>query len=155
MSDYNKKEKLKIEELKNLLALLDKAEKSFDYSINKCHSIGIKEDYSFEELDAFEALTARFARISDILIQKILSLIFIILKETPLTTIDKINMAEKYGIIKSADGLLAARELRNEISHEYKSADILTLFHETLKMSNILSLEIANIKNYISAKIGV
>jgi len=155
MNDYKKKEKLKIEELKNLLALLDKSETGFEYSIGKCNFIGIKDDYSFEELDAFEALAARFARISDILTQKLLTLIFIIIKETPLTTIDKINLAEKYGIIKSADDFLAIRELRNEISHEYKSSDILSLLQEILKMSNILLNEAANVKKYAADKIGV
>ncbi|HNY12122.1 MAG TPA: hypothetical protein PKK26_11080, partial [Candidatus Wallbacteria bacterium] len=94
MSIPGNREKLKIEELKNMLVILDKAEEGFNYSINKCDSIGIKHDYCFEELDAFEALTSRFSRISDILTQKIFPLIFMILKETPLTTIDKINLAE-------------------------------------------------------------
>ena len=35
-------------------------------------SIGIKEEYTFDELDKFEALTSRFARTSDMLIQRYL-----------------------------------------------------------------------------------
>jgi len=39
--------------------------------IRICRGIGIKENYTGDEFDAFETLTARFARSSDMLIQKI------------------------------------------------------------------------------------
>lgn len=154
MNETGKRE-LRLEELKNIINRLALAESSFEYSKSRCRAIGLKDDFSFEELDAFEALTARFARISDMLTQKLLTIIFMLLKENPLTTIDKINLAEKFGIIKSAEDLLAIRELRNEISHEYKSEDIITMFREILKMSDILSEESARAKKYASDKFGV
>jgi hypothetical protein len=57
------------------LKLLDEAAKILAYSYEACRKIGIKESYALEELDKFEALTSRFARTSDILIQRIFRLI--------------------------------------------------------------------------------
>ena len=57
------------------LKLLDEANKMLVYSYEACQEIGIKESYTLEELDKFEALTSRFARTSDMLIQRIFRLI--------------------------------------------------------------------------------
>jgi len=50
---------------------------------------------------------------------------------------------------------LAIREFRNKISREYKTEDIITLFRETLKMSDILAEEAASAKKYAADKFGV
>ena len=41
------------------------------YSFNKCAAVRVRTDLSEQELESFEALTSRFARLSDILTQKI------------------------------------------------------------------------------------
>lgn len=48
---------------------LQKAGDVLSYSLHKCSIIGVRADLSNEELEAFEALTARFSRFSDIVIQ--------------------------------------------------------------------------------------
>lgn len=78
---------------------LENSNNMLSYSYNICSNIGLKEKYSLEELDKFEALTSRFARTSDILIQKVLRLIDIIELEIPGTVIDRINRAEKRELI--------------------------------------------------------
>ena len=50
------------EELKYLMKGLD----TLTYSYTHCQKIGIKESYSYEELDKWEAFTARYVRLSDI-----------------------------------------------------------------------------------------
>jgi hypothetical protein len=42
-----------------------------NHSYELCQKTGIKDDYSVEELDAFENLTSRYARITDFLIHKL------------------------------------------------------------------------------------
>jgi len=92
------KENLRLE-----LENLTKAKDALQYSYEKCQKIKLHKGLSYEELESFEALTSRFARLSDIIIQKILRLLdFIDLEDTG-TVRDRINQAEKKGVILSAD----------------------------------------------------
>jgi len=52
---------------------LDRAVHILKYSLQQCKKIGVKADYSLEELDRFENLTSRFARTSDIYTQIVFS----------------------------------------------------------------------------------
>ena len=61
--------------LKKELLAMNEAGKILKYSFDLCHKIGIKENYLLEEMDHFEAFTSRFARLSDLLIQKVFRLI--------------------------------------------------------------------------------
>lgn len=56
---------------------------------------------------------------SDFLIVKIFRLIDILELEKPGSVIDRINRAEKRGIIDSAESFKDILRLRNDISHEY------------------------------------
>ncbi len=72
-----------------------------------------------DELDLFEALTSRFARVSDILIRKVLRLIMKIQTDDGGSIIDFINYAEKIGIVDSAEEFERIRRTRNTIAHDY------------------------------------
>lgn len=148
----NKKEKLLRKELKNDLSILDRALDTFNYSYENCKKIGIKEEYTYEELDKFESLTSRFARISDILTQKVLKTIFLLLREDVKTFIDRINKAEKLEMIDSSEQLKTIRDLRNEIAHEYCVEDISEIFKNVLKYGDTLLGMIVSIKKYIDVK---
>lgn len=125
----DEKELLRLE-----LNLLKDANKTLIYSYDSCSKIGIKENYTYEELDKFEALTSRFARVSDILIQKIFRLIDIIELELPGTVIDRINRMEKRGAL-DADKFKEIRRLRNEIAHEYIPTAIENIFKDVLRLT--------------------
>lgn len=145
----NKKELLLRKELKDDLTILTRALRTFKYSYENCKKIGLKEEYTDEELEKFESLTSRFARISDILTQKILKSIFLLLREEAKTFIDRINKAEKLEMIDSAEQLKTIRDLRNEIAHEYCIEDISEIFEDVLEYSGILLEMIDSIKKYI------
>ena len=142
-------------QLQENIEILDTALLTFKYSIKVCTEIGIKHDYSFEELDKFESLTSRFARISDIITQKVFKSIFILLREETKTFIDKINFAEKIGLIKSMEELLIIRDLRNEIAHEYCLSDISDVFGNVLKYSITLIQIVEDIKKYNKQNFGI
>ncbi|MDI6767816.1 MAG: hypothetical protein QME52_13430 [Bacteroidota bacterium] len=132
------KQKALSAELKIQILALKKAANLLSYSSDKCSKIGMKKEYSIEELEAFDALTSRFARTSDLLTQKVFALIDALLLEEPGTFIDKLNRAEKRGLIQSAYVFKEIRELRNLIAHEYINEDINNLFKSILKYSPIL-----------------
>jgi len=146
------KELLIKKELKKTLKILDKAMDTFNYSYQSCKTMDIKDEYTYEELDKFECLTSRFARLSDILTQKILKSILLLLREDVKSFLDRINRAEKLEIIVSADQLKAVRDLRNEIAHEYCIEDLSGLFANVVKYSGVLIGIIDKVKKYIATK---
>ena len=153
MTRKEKKRELLKKELREDMENLDLSLKALTYSFKKCSESGIKDDYSEEELESFEALTSRFARTSDIFTQKILVTLFVLIKENPISFIDKANRAEKIGIITSSEELQDIRELRNEIAHEYSSRDVTEIFEEVLQNTPLLIKSIEHAKSYVKKNI--
>ena len=73
-----------------------------------------------EDLERLESLTSRFARLSDLLIQRIFRLIDEIELVGAGTLLDRIYRAEKRGWAEASE-MIKIRELRNLIAHEYAS----------------------------------
>lgn len=139
------------EELKEDFSRLDRALKMLKYSLDQCKKIGLKRDYSLEELDRFESLTSRFARSSDIYTQKVMKGIIGLLREEANTFIDRANWFEKLEI-SSAEDLKLIRDLRNEISHEYRIDDISEIFESVVEYSHKLIEIIEKTKEFSEKK---
>ncbi|BBO67028.1 hypothetical protein DSCA_09580 [Desulfosarcina alkanivorans] len=127
---------------------LNKATDVLTYSYTKCAKIGVSADLSEEELESFEALTGRFARLSDIIIQKVFRYFDVLDLENSGTVRDRINRAEKKGIIESAEDFIHIRLLRNEIAHEYKSDTIYSIFESVLELTPPLLNSVEKIISY-------
>ena len=97
-----------------------------------CLEIGIKGIYSEEEFDDFENLTSRFARTTDLIVNKVLRSIDSVEFLEAGSAIDAANRAEKRGIIDSVSRLRDLKDLRNEIAHEYETDDLGNLFSAVL-----------------------
>jgi hypothetical protein len=145
------REALMREELKEDFSRLDRAVKMLKYSLQRCKKIGMKTDYSLEELDRFESLTSRFARTSDIYTQKVMKGVILILREEANTFIDRANLFEKLEV-SSAEDLKMIRDLRNEISHEYKIDDITEIFEAVIEYSDKLIKVIKRTKTFAEKK---
>lgn len=148
MIDLSKKRGLLKSELIENLTMLETALDTLRYSYEKCQEIGIKEGYTYEELESYEALNSRFARIADILTQKVLKTIFFLLQESPVSFIDKTDLAEKLQIIESSENLLEIRELRNEIAHEYRILNIQEIFTDVLHYTGVLMNTVRFVEDY-------
>ena len=128
-----------------------KVERSFatlQQSLQKCMGIGIKEVYTFEESEAFDSLTSKFARTSDVFIQKVLRSMFILLHEGKPTLIDLANRAEALDIIANADALLAIRDVRNQISHEYEDSGLISIYGQIFELAGLLEKDIELAKRF-------
>ena len=146
----NKMKKLLTDEL----ALLEKSLVMLNYSLENCQKIGIKDEYSMSELSEFEALAGRYSRSSDILTQKIIKTLFILLQEEAKFFIDRCNLSEKMGFVDSSDDLYAIRKLRNDIAHEYCIVDITEIFKPLIENSGLLLVIVGRVKDYIEERIG-
>jgi hypothetical protein len=139
-------------ELRKDMAELEIAIDGLKMSFDKCSHIGIRNYYNFEEQESFDSLTSKFGRTSDIYTQRILKTILLLLRENPKSFIDRANLAEKLEIISSADDLLVVRDLRNEIVHEYVSAELSRIYREVLNQYSNLIDAIVMTKKFIEQR---
>lgn len=126
-------------------------------SHEQCTPLRRKQELLAEDYDAFEALTSRFARVSDILLQKFFRALDVVELSSGGTLLDVLLRAEKRGLVESADDFLEILELRNEISHEYAMDDLRELFWDVLDKTPYLIEAVAVAttyadKRYLAAK---
>lgn len=118
--------------------LLKQAVPSFERSLVKCRDFDFSSPISFEIEESLDALSSKFSRLSDIYTQKILKTIIFLLREDAPTFLDRVNLCEKLGIIPSAEELIAVRDLRNMIAHEYLSENLVEIYMEIIRLSDSL-----------------
>lgn len=127
-----------LEILKKGLSSLNKSLKLVKISFEKCQKFNLNSKFSNNELESFEALTARFSRLSDLLLQKIFRLIDTLELVSEGTLLDRINRAEKREIISSAKDFREMRLLRNLVVHEYEPDEYTRIFKEVLQSTPYL-----------------
>lgn len=108
----------RLELLDEELAGLKLAADHLEYSMERCRDLIGCPDLLPEELERLESLTSRFARLADMLIQRIFRLVDEIELVGGGTLLDRIYRAEKRGWVSAAE-IIGIRELRNLIAHEY------------------------------------
>ena len=141
--------------LKNELKLMNDAVSVLSYSFDKCKELEVKESYSQDELDALENLASRFARLNDIILQKILRSVHIIDLDDVITIRDSINLAEKKNLIADAAEMMEMRELRNSIVHEYIPEVVKKVFIKSLKLTPALLKNVALINQYCRSEFQI
>jgi len=117
---------------------LSKSVELFIYSYDQCRTIDMQDGLTAQQLIAFEALTARFARLSDLLIQKAFRMIDQLELEETGSILDRLNRAEKRRLIDDADQMRSIRFLRNRIAHEYVSDALHHIFTQVLHLAPVL-----------------
>jgi len=136
-----------IEVLKENLHVVNLSMNRLMYSFDTCSKIGIKETYSEEEFISFEAMTSRYARTTDMLINKVLRSLDAVEYIESGTVIDAVNNTEKRGIADVQD-LRKLKELRNSIAHEYVTENIVRFFGKVLEFTPQLKSVIESLNNY-------
>ena len=93
-------------------------------------------------------MTGRFARTCDMIVQKGFRSIDKVEFEDRGTLIDALNRAHKRGLIDSIDKIRIVRDLRNEIVHEYRRANLQKLFQSILTQTSGLFSLLDRIRDY-------
>jgi hypothetical protein len=137
--------------IKRQITELSKASDVLAYSLTKCSSLTLGNDMSPVDLESLEALTGRFARLSDLFIQKSLRLLDQFHLEDTGTVRDRINRAEKHGIVEKADDLVEIRLLRNEISHVYQEETWIQINRKVIALAPILLKNVDTLKQKLTA----
>ena len=134
--------------LKENISILHDALNWLERSFNICTKIGTKQNYSEDEFDAMETLASRFARVSDIVFQKLFRSIDQIELEDKGTLLDAVNRAHQRGLFESVDKMREIRDLRNQIVHEYVKSDLQNVFIDILDFIPLLISICNNIFEY-------
>ncbi len=134
--------------LQQNLDLLDKSLRHLRRSYQAGQGIGVKDTYSDEEYDAFETLTSRYARISDMMIHKIFRSIDRVEMVDGGTMLDAVHRADKRRLIESVERIRLIKDLRNQIVHEYQITDLQELFSDVLRETAELFAMVERIKTY-------
>lgn len=136
-----------IELLQEELVGLQLAAGHLRYSMERCRNLFDQEKLPPEQLERLESLTSRFARLADLLIQRIFRLIDEIELTGSGTILDRIYRAEKRGWANAAD-LIKIRELRNLIAHEYATEKMLEIYAAVAAMSPALLAAVPKVTAY-------
>jgi uncharacterized protein YutE (UPF0331/DUF86 family) len=137
--------------LKANLKILGKSLRRLLESYSICKEIGIKGEFSSQELREFESLTSRFARTIDLFINKSLRSLYKIELEEPGTVIDLLNKAEKREIIDS-EIWKKIKELRNSIAHDYNVDDFENeIFKPVLEYIPIIEKSTEKLNSYCAS----
>ena len=136
-----------IEILKENLSAVNLSLNRLIYSFEKCSIIGLKNSYSDEEFEAFEAMTSRYARTTDMLINKVLRSLDSVEYIDGGTVIDATYNTEKRGIADAQD-LRKLKDLRNMIAHEYVTERIVRFFDKVLEFTPLLNTVIERLNVY-------
>ncbi len=133
--------------LQTELPNVDLAAQHLSYSLERCSELEAWKQPTVEQLERLESLAARFARLSDLLLQRIFRLIDDVELNGASTVLDRIYRAEKRGWAK-ADHLIKIRELRNVIAHEYAADAMSEIYSAIIELSPSLLLATAQTKKY-------
>jgi hypothetical protein len=110
--------------------------------------LSTKDGLTPAELETLEALTARFSRFSDYLVQRVFRTLDEVEMGASGTALDSLNRMEKRGIIDSVDQFREIRALRNEIAHEYLIEPTDRVVRESFEKTPILIAALEKLEEY-------
>ena len=126
--------KVKTELLQEELAGLQLAAGHLQYSMKRCRNLIGQQALPPEQLERLESLSSRFARLADLLIQRVFRLIDEIELTGGGSLLDRIYRAEKRAWANAAE-LITIRELRNLIAHEYATEKMVETYTAVAALS--------------------
>ena len=132
------REHLFLENAIELIGLAEAAAEALRYSFAHRPELTLERDASRTdaEWERWDALTVRFARLADVLTQQVFRAIDLAeFLPADSTFVDRINRAEKRGHIQSAYVWKEIRDIRNQIVHEYASAQLQLLFQDVVRLA--------------------
>ena len=107
---------------------------------------------SIEQRESCEALTSRFARLCDLLVQRLFRTVDQVELVDEGTVLDRLNRAEKRGIIPSAAEWRELRELRNAIVHDYLIESSDRVLKDALLQSPKLLEAVIQLETYAASR---
>ena len=112
------------------------------------------EEVSADDWDQLEALSGRFARLTDLIVHKLLRALDRYEFEETGSLLDAANRAVKRGLIGSTSELRDIKDIRNEIVHEYAIDDLSGLYADIHRATPRLLSLVERIEVYLEQTHG-
>ena len=122
-------------------------------ALSKAEGIDLGKPLSEEELERVELLFSRFSRSVDFLISKILRGIDLLELEEVGTKLDVAIRAEKRGFVEDYRRLIALKDLRNELAHEYLGERFVLRLPEVVEGAKELLFISDRVINYVEREL--
>ncbi len=139
--------------LQQQLILAEKSKNWLEHSLRQAESIN-QGELSTVDYDILEALSSRYGRFVDILINKLFRAVDRFELMDVGTLIDTLNRAEKRGIVSAETGR-ELKELRNMIAHEYDPVIVSKLAVDIIINAQVAIDAHAKLLSYLSKTHGV
>lgn len=134
--------------LRTELDNLDKAATYLAASLGRSGKLLGRADLGPDELERLESMASRFARLSDLLTQRVMRLVDD-LELTPAgSLLDRIQRAEKRGWVERAEDLVRIRELRNLVAHEYAAERMAEIYAGIAGLTPALLAVVPKVRTY-------
>jgi uncharacterized protein YutE (UPF0331/DUF86 family) len=104
--------------------------------------------------ETLEALTARFARLEDILIKRVFRAVVAVELADAERLLDVLDLMARLGLIQSTEQWIALKELRNIIVHEYALDDLPALQRRVHQAAPILRETLEAVSRYARNQAG-
>lgn len=134
----------------------EKSLKWLQKAIERCKKLKSKnfEELSDSEIESIEALFSRYSRCVDFLINRVLRSIELSeLGSAIISNLDLVIKAEKKGFVNNYEELIALKDLRNELAHEYVGDMVMEKFEEVFESAEKLLKISQKVLDYAKFKI--
>lgn len=110
-----------------------------------------------EAIDRLESFSAKFGRMQDTIVDKLLAQLLRVAGENPGTAIDNLGRAEQLNLLDHPDKWIAMRGLRNLLVHEYIESpeEMLIALQQARGFTDQLHDTFQAIATYAKSKLGV
>jgi hypothetical protein len=135
--------------LRNELDNLDKAAAYLAASIERSSGLAGRSDLGAEQLERLESMASRFARLSDLLVQRIMRSVDDLELTPEGSLLDRIQRAEKRGWVQNAHDLVRIRELRNLVAHEYAADRMAEIYTGIARLAPSLLAVVPKVRAYV------
>lgn len=114
----------------------------------------LSEDIGIDRLESFGA---KFGRMQDTIVDKLIPILLRVAGERPAAAIDNLNRLEKLGLVSSADSWLQMRRLRNRLVHEYfdRPEDMAPALERACRFTDEMHSDYETIRDYAKNHLGI
>ena len=108
----------------------------------------VAEDADLSE--RLEAFSARFGRLQDTVMDKVLPRLLLAAGENAGSAIDNLNHADRLGLVDRPDDWIVMRQLRNRLVHEYMedAVDFASVLNDALRLASDLVETVDRIRRF-------
>lgn len=101
--------------------------------------------------ERLEAFSARFGRLQDTVMDKVLPRLLIAAGESAGSAIDNLNLADRLGLVDRPDGWIVMRQLRNRLVHEYMddAEEFAAVLNDALRLATDLAETVMRVRGFV------